>query len=312
MRHSAIRGQALAILVFLVLLLAVVVGPLVLHFTQKSHDVLQNPPWSRPADPNDPRVRGEVYAATVIALMEHELDGWTGWRPNDFFLWGPGLWADNNANRQRGIIRGVRESVRVLKDHLTKISAPEFDDNLAAADTAFRNDEEKFMLPSAESKFRDGIRALDGYIGGLHTTPMHSKPLNERNVELIRLYQTWTDLLGDEHAKLMKETEEDGSNVPIWRTDDYFYRAQGVAHALYHVHEAIRVEYGEKLQKEDPTVAELQEDVSNALREAARLKPVMVLDGSAAGLFANHRRNLQTYIVEARQKMYSIREELEK
>jgi hypothetical protein len=110
----------------------------------------------------------------------------------------------------------------------------------------------------------------------------------------------------------MKETEEDGGTVPIWRTDDYFYRAQGLAHALYHVHEAVRIEYGARIQQENTTVAELQEDVGKALREAALMKPLMVLDGSAAGLFANHRRNLQTYIVEARQKMYSIREELEK
>jgi hypothetical protein len=42
------------------------------------------------------------------------------------------------------------------------------------------------------------------------------------------------------------------------------------------------------------------------------LKPLVVLDGDAAGVFANHRRNLDGYIVEARQKIYSIREELEK
>jgi hypothetical protein len=42
------------------------------------------------------------------------------------------------------------------------------------------------------------------------------------------------------------------------------------------------------------------------------MKPVAVLDGDPAGVFANHRRNLDAYIVDARQLMYSIREELEK
>jgi hypothetical protein len=42
------------------------------------------------------------------------------------------------------------------------------------------------------------------------------------------------------------------------------------------------------------------------------MKPVIVLDGSVTGIFANHRRNLDAYISEARQKMYSIREELER
>jgi len=310
MRTSAVSGRALVILVLVGLIPAFVIGPLALHFTQKRHDVLATTPATTAGD--EKRPPGEIYAGTIAAIMEHELEDGSGWRPNDFFLWGPTLWADNNANRQLGIIRGVRESLRVLKDHLTKVSATEFDENLVKADGAFRNDEEKFMLPSAESKFREGIKSLDAYIGGLRVEPMRSKPINARHVELIRLYQAWTDLLGDEHAKLMKEKEEDGSSVPIWRTDDYFYRAQGVAHALYHLHEAIRVEYGDKVKEDNPTIVELQEDVARALREAAMLKPLMVLDGSADGLFANHRRNLQTFIVEARQKMYSIKEELEK
>lgn len=46
------------------------------------------------------------------------------------------------------------------------------------------------------------------------------------------------------------------------------------------------------------------------LQRAATMKPFIVLDGSATGIFANHRHNLDAYISEARQKMYSIREEL--
>src|SRR5204862_5032322 len=97
---------------------------------------------------------GEVFATTTAEIMEHELDGTTGWRPNDFFLWGPGLWADNNSNRQLGILQALRESMRVFKDHLTKVSSDEFDPNLVQADTAFRNDAYKLLLPSAESKYR--------------------------------------------------------------------------------------------------------------------------------------------------------------
>jgi hypothetical protein len=42
------------------------------------------------------------------------------------------------------------------------------------------------------------------------------------------------------------------------------------------------------------------------------MKPLIVLNDSPIGIFANHRRNLDAYISEARQKMYSIREELER
>lgn len=308
-RQANQRGQVVFVILALLLVLCAVI-PVGLHFAQKRHnrlplDVAKHYPV------NTPIVSGEVFAATVKAIMEHELSSGTGWRPNDFFLWGPGWWADNNANRQLGIIQAVRESMRVFKDHLTKVSATEFDPNLVIADTAFRNDAEKFWLPSAESKFHEGVQALDRYLAGLKTTPPKSKPINRRNVELIRLFQNWTDLLGDAHANLFKVHEADGRPVSMWRTDDYFYHAQGFAHVMYHLTLALRREYHEDLVTR-PTVMALFDEVATALGRAAILKPLVVLDGAPSGLLANHRRNLDVYIIEARQKMYSIREELEK
>jgi hypothetical protein len=300
-RGSATRGGIAAIVIIVLLFIG---GPLVLHFGQKRHDRLA---WDVAAQfpPDQPIVGGEVFATTVIAIMEHELDGVTGWRPNDFVLWGPRLWADNNSNRQLGIIQALRESVRVFKDHLTKVSSNEFDPNLVAADTAFRNDAEKFWLPSAEGKFREGIRHLRAYVDGLKTTPPRSRPINQRNVELIRLFQAWSDLLGDAHANLYRQPES------VWRTDDDFYHAQGFAHVMFHLVRAVAREYQHEFETK-PVVRTLFDEVTAALGQAAVMKPLIVLDGAPDGLFANHRRNLDAYISEARQKMYSIREELEK
>ena len=292
------------IAVVVIAVLLCIGGPLVLHFGQKRHDRLA---WDVTAQfpPDQPIVGGEVFATTVIAIMEHELDGTTGWRPNDFVLWGPHLWADNNANRQLGIIQALRESVRVFKDHLTKVSSNEFDPNLVAADTAFRNDAEKLWLPSAEGKFREGIRHLRAYVDGLKTTPPRSRPINQRNVELIRLFQAWSDLLGDAHANLYRQPES------VWRTDDDFYHAQGYAHVMFHLVRAVAREYQHEFETK-PVMRTLFDEVAAALGQAAVMKPLIVLDGAPDGLFANHRRNLDAYISEARQKMYSIREELEK
>ncbi len=303
------QGSISAVVVGL-LLTAICATPLVLHFTQKRHDQLHVAFLdAQPEGQSTPN--GEAFATTVIAIIDHELSGGSGWRPNDFFLWGQRLTADNNAHRQLGIIQALRESVRVFKDHLTKVSATEYDPNLVAAETAFRNDAERFWFPSAESKFREGAQSVERYIEGLRTTPPRSKPINRRNVELIRLFQNWTDLLGDAHANLFKTRETDGSAVPIWRTDDYFYHAQGFAHVMVHLILAVKREYAVDFLNR-PSVVEVIDEVADALGRAATLKPLMVLDGSASGLFANHRRNLDGYIVEARQKMYSIREELEK
>ena len=192
----------------------------------------------------------------------------------------------------------------MLRDHLTKVSATEYDQNLVDADTRFRNDEFKFWFPSAERRFSEGVDALERYVAGLETEPRTSKPINRRNVELIRLFQAWTDLLGGAHANLIREES-------FWRTDDHFYHATGFAHVMYHLSLAVRVEYGAEL-RERATVLELFDQVERSLGQAATLKPLIVLDGRADGLFANHRRNLVALIVDARQLMYSIREELEK
>ena len=303
------RGNVAALILGVVLAIALL-SPLVLHFTQKRHNRLPFDPFAA-YPPGQPMVSGEAFAATVIAIMDHELSSPSGWRPNDLVLGGPAVLADNNANRQLGIIQAVRESTRVFRDHLTKVSATEYDSNLVVADTAFRNDAERFWFPSAESKFREAVAALRRYIDGLRTTPPNSKPINLRNVELIRLFQSWTDLLGGAHANLFKTHEADGSRVPMWRTDDYFYHAQGFAHVMYHLSRAVKREYEVDLINR-PSVVQLLDEVIDALGRASTLKPLMVLDGAPSGLVANHRRNLDGYIVEARQKMYSIREELEK
>ncbi len=258
----------------------------------------------------EPFYPGEILAYALAAVVEHELEAPFGWRPNDFILWSPKLWADNNANRQLGIIQAVRETVRIFKDHLTKVSSDEYDPDLLEADTLFRNDATKFWFPSAESRFRQGVEKLRSYREGLRSESPNHRPIVVRNVELIRLFQAWTDLLGDAHANLYRERAPDGGSV-WWVTDDYFYRAQGFAHVMYHAMKALRREYHSLLQ-DRPSLVRLFDETILALEKAALMNPLVVLNGSPSGLFANHRRNLDAYITEARQKMYSIREELEK
>lgn len=290
------QRTVIVVVILLTLCLAIT---LLLHVTQRRHDRLA-------FDPEIPEAAsGERVAAALAAIMDHELHSVTGWRPNDFFLWGPGLFADNNANRQLGIILAVRETTRVLKDHLTKVSSDQYDANLLVADTMFRNDAEKFWLPAAEGRFTRGIEALRAYIKGLHGDLPSSKPLNRRNVEVIRLFQTWTDMLGDAHATLYRP------DVGFFRTDDVFYHAQGVSHVMCHVVGALRAEYQTDFAAR-PILDTLFEEVGSALCRAATLEPLIILDGEPESVFANHRRNLDGYVSEARQKMYSIREELEK
>ncbi len=302
-RNQILFGAAAVFLIWLG-------GSLALHFGQKYHDRLGYD-IDQQFPPDKPTVPGEIYASTLAAIMDHELHTGFGWRPNDLFFWGPKVGADNNADRQLGIIQAVRETMRIFKDHLTKVSSNQYDPNLVIADTDFRNDALKWILPSPEGKYDDGIEHLRMYVAGLHTTPPDSRELNTRAVELISLLQTWTDLLGDAHANLYRTTKDDGSPVHSWDCDHYFYHAQGYTHVMYHMMQAIEREYSGQF-KDDPVLKTLLDDAIDALGKAAVMKPLIVLNGAPDGIFANHRRNLDGYVTEARQKMLSLREELER
>ena len=218
---------------------------LALHFGQIYHDRL---PFEIDSafPPGKPFIAGEIYATTLAEIVDHELKGGFGWRPNDLFIWGPTVMADNNASRQIGIIMAMRETSRVFKDDLTKISSNEYDPNLVIADTDFRNDAERWILPSPERKYDDGVRHLRLYVAGLHANPQTSRELNQRNVELITLFEAWGDLLGDAHAMLYMAKNPDGSPVHAWQDDDYFYHAQGYAarHVLHAARGAARISSG--------------------------------------------------------------------
>jgi len=283
---------------------------LALHFGQIYHDQLPCD-VDREFPPGKPFIAGEVYATALAEIVDHELHSGFGWRPNDLFIWGPYLMADNNASRQIGIIMAVRETSRVFKDDLTKISSNEYDPNLVIADTDFRNDAERWILPSPESKYSDGVKHLQLYVAGLHANPQTSRELNQRNVELITLFETWGDLLGDAHAMLYMQNNPDGTPVHAWQDDNYFYHAQGYAHVMYYMLLAVKREY-HQTQSVKPVIEQLMDEALTPLQKAATMKPLIVLDGSATGIFANHRHNLDAYISEARQKIYSIREELDR
>jgi len=304
------RSKIVAIAIVVAIVGGWLGGGLLLHFGQKRHDVL-NYDLDAKFPPNQPFKPGEIFASTLAEIVDHELRSTFGWRPNDFFLWGPKVLADNNANRQIGIIMAVRETMRVFKDHLTKVSSNEYDQNLVIADTDFRNDAERWILPAPEAKYADGVAHLRAYVAGLHANPETSRELNQRSVEMIRLIQTWTDLLGDAHAKLYQTSNYGNQPIHSWETDDLFYHAQGYAHVMYYMMKAVSREYAGQI-KEDPILVTLIDETTEALGRAATLKPLIVFNSAPDGIFANHRRNLDTYIAEARQKMYSIREELQR
>ena len=248
---------------------------------------------------------GAAFGNAAARLIEHELSGTTGWRPNDLFFWGPRVAADNNANRQLGILQALRETLRLFKDELTKVSTDVYDKNLVEADNLLRNDPYKWMFPSAESRYREAVKRLDAYVAGLRGDNPTSRPIITRNSELIPLLTAWNVLLGTGHADLYK-TDTDWLQV-----DDDFYRVTGYCHVIANMLPAVEHEYRTELDSR-PGLRAMFQEIHAPLARCAVIAPVYVFNGRDSGMLANSRRNLDAYVNEARQKIYSIRDELEK
>jgi hypothetical protein len=151
--------------------------------------------------------------------------------------------ADNNANRQLGIIMAVRETTRVFKHHLTKVSSNEYDQNVVIADTDFRNNAQKWIMPSADPKIATACAICTSTSSAC--TPIPRPLANSINAT--------TSLSGSSspgatcsatHTPISTApAKDDGSAVHSWDVDDYFYHAQGYAHVMYYTMRAVKREY---------------------------------------------------------------------
>jgi len=106
----------------------------------------------------------------------------------------PEALADNNANRQLGIIQAARESARVFRDHLTKVSATEYDANLVDADTKLRNDEYKFCFPR-----RVAVSRCSEIAAYLRHRPRAGSPISKRSIAATSSSSAPANL--DRHAR---------------------------------------------------------------------------------------------------------------
>lgn len=265
---------------------------------------------------------GVVFSDTIIIMVNDMLESWL---PNDLLY--PTIWLDNPQNFQLGQLEVIRYSTRVLRDKLSRQRTTDKIDPAAdRAFTDFSNNPELWIFPSAESKFRDGVKALEEYRAGLKDGTSHFYP---RADNLIELLDQLTSLLGGENTRLSnaprdwgvrlsEETAGDryteGEKVQrvkvSWtEIDDNFYHARGVAYALRQVMLAVQWEFADILR-----IKRSSELLDNVIEELAlaNFEPLMVLNGSRDSIFANHSLKLMATLEDVRQKLINLQHMLER
>ncbi len=235
---------------------------------------------------------GVAFVNAVIEPINFELNKrFWGWRPNDILNF-----TDNINNFQLGVLEVTRRTAVALAERISRTgSTAAFDDNLQNAMNWFMVKANRYWFPSPESKYKAGIKELEHYKEKLMTGKgnFYTRPDN-----LIPLLMTYEDLLGSCEENLVRQQEEDGSDVSFFKADDYFFYSKGVASAMLTILEAITKDF--HLSVESRRGAEVIHHAIESCHHATQVKPLLITNSSLSGILANHRANLAAPMSHAR------------
>ena len=193
-------------------------------------------------------VNGFTTTATLAHLVETLLDKSGGFLENDKLP--PGVLMDNMPNWEFGVMVQSRDMALALRNDLSRSQSQSVEDkDLINTATKFHTDTELWILPPAESQYRNGIESLKKYLKRL-SSPSESNAqfyaradnlvdwlglvkkrlgsLSQRLSASVGKEQINTDLAGDAEAK--QSTPNAASNfikTSWYEIDDVFYEARG-------------------------------------------------------------------------------------
>ena len=239
-----------------------------------------------------PRAKGVAFVEAVIKPINHEVnERFWGWRPNDIIRF-----TDNVNNFQLGVLEVTRRTSVTLAERISRTGATAaFDPNLEQAMNWFMIKADRYMLPSAESKYQEGVKELKAYLEKLKKG---TASFYTRNDNLIPLLASYEDLLGSCEENLVKDHEENGDPVGHFMADDYFYYAKGVASALATILEAVQEDFAETVEARRGT--DVLHHVVEACQRTIDINPIYITNSSLDGILANHRANMAAPISHAR------------
>lgn len=269
-------------------------------------------------EPAKQPIVGLTSTRTLIAITEKMVDPWL---PNDLF-W-PTILLDNPQNFQLGLLEAVRYTSRVYRDKVTRLrTTDKIDPDIEQAFIYFSNDPYKWVLPSAESRYKAGVTSLKRYEARLIQREAQFYPRADNLNELLDQY---VSILGGVNTRLSnaprsqdrvlsQETAGDTYTrgeryqtvkVPWTQIDDNFYFAQGVAYGIRQMMLATKYDFRNIFAVKN--AEELIDRIIHLLDES-QFEPIVVLNGKRGSIFANHSLELQALLEDARQKMRSLQD----
>jgi hypothetical protein len=296
--------------------------------------------WSREPEiffvnektPDGRSVVGYSTVDTLTHVISWLLDKPGGYISNDVMP--PSVFLDNMPNFEFGVLVQCRDLARVLRQEYSRSQSQSVEDKdliIAEPDLNFTND--RWLVPSTESKYREALEALDRYKARLiDSNPNDGQfyaradnlaewlvsvegrlgSLSQRLSESVGQRRVNTDLGGAPAGESARPSPGDVYVKTPWlQIDDVFYEARGSAWAMLLFLRAAQFDFNRVLQDKNAVVS-LRQIIRELEAALAPVRSPIIMNGSEYGLFPNHSLVLASYLSRAHSAVADLRELLER
>ena len=264
-------------------------------------------------------VTGFTTTAALAGIVDTLVDKSGGFIENDRMP--PGVIMDNMPNWEFGVLVQARDMSLIMRNDFSRSQSQSTEDkDLVNAQTKMFTDSNLWILPPAESQYRDSTKSLkkylkrlgddnqsnaqfyaraDNLVDWLQLVKKRLGSLSQRLSASVGKEQLNTNLGGDAEAKQSTPSAVSNYIETDWfEIDDIFYEARGQTWALIHLLKAVEKDFGSVLQKKNARVS-LRQIIRELEGTQQTVWSPIILNGKGFGLVTNHSLVMASYISRA-------------
>lgn len=262
---------------------------------------------------------GYATTTSLILTVETLLDKHGGWLSND--VTPPSILMDNMPAFEYGAIEQARDLALIMRKEFSRSqSQSAADKDLGEAQSKLNIDHTSWLVPSAESEYRDAIKLLKLYRARMMDPNNQDAQFYARADNLNEWLKEVQKRLGSMSQRLSASVGQERHNTDLagdnaarqstpnlashqvktswWKIDDVFYETRGASWALLNFMRAVEVDFADVLKKKNAEVS-LRQIIRELEATQQTVWSPVVLNGSGFGLVANHSLVMANYVSRA-------------